>query len=245
MDRGDLEPRDRVHQGEPAVQVLLRGAPGEAIEAMRSLRYRNGFKGTLHEDAVDLPLRWRSARRSFVKSMSDPFHEAVLFEFTTRCSEVMRRADQHSYQVLTKRPERMLEYARTALPFPWPAQVGAGTSVENDDYSGRIDTLRHVPATARFLSLEPLLGPLDDLDLWGMSWIIVGGESGPRARPMNPAWVTAIRDNCQEQRVPFFFKQWGGKNKKAAGRGLEGRTWDEYPLSAPSARPLGRARAVV
>ena len=215
------------------------------LKAMGSPRYRNGFRVTLREDVVGLPLRWRSGRRIFVNSMSDLFHEAVPFEFTTRCFEVMRRADQHSYQVLTKRPQRMLEYARTALPFPWPAQVWAGTSVESQDYSERIDTLRHVPATVRFLSLEPLLGPFENLDLRGMSWIIVGGESGPRARPMDPAWVRAIRDQCREQRVPFFFKQWGGSNKKASGRTLEGRTWDEYPLSTPAARPSGRAQAAV
>ncbi|MBI4362442.1 MAG: phage Gp37/Gp68 family protein [Euryarchaeota archaeon] len=206
------------------------------LQAMGQHRYRNGFRVTLQEDLVDLPRKWKEGRRIFVNSMSDLFHAEVPFDFIQRCFDTMREADQHTYQVLTKRPERMLEFALEALEGPWPPQVWAGTSVENADYKWRIDMLRGVPASTRFLSIEPLIGPMGNLDLEGIHWVIVGGESGPQARPMEAEWAREVRDQCHEAGVAFFFKQWGGTRKKLTGRILDGRTWDEYPLSLPKNR---------
>jgi len=196
------------------------------LQAMGQPSYRNGFKLTLHEHLVELPLRWRKPRTIFVNSMSDLFHKDVPVEFIERVFETMVKAQQHRFQVLTKRPERAAELSPR---LPWPDNVWMGTSVENAKYTYRIDFLRQTGARIKFLSLEPLLGPLSNLDLTGIDWVIVGGESGPRARPMDPAWVIEIRDQCVEQGVAFFFKQWGGVNKKKAGRILDGRTWDEMP----------------
>jgi protein gp37 len=196
------------------------------LRAMGVPQYRNGFRLTLHENALTIPLRWRKPRMVFVNSMSDLFHEDIPFDFIQRAFGVMQAARQHTFQVLTKRPEIALEHADG---LPWPENVWLGTSVENADYVHRVRTLRQIPARTRFLSLEPLLGPIPRLPLQGIDWVIVGGESGPRARPMDRAWVTQLRDLCQRARVPFFFKQWGGVNKKRAGRLLDGRTWDEVP----------------
>lgn len=196
------------------------------LQAMGSPNYRNGFKITLHEHMLDVPFTWKKPRKVFVNSMSDLFHPEVPDEFIHRVFDVMVRCPQHQFQVLTKRPERV---AQISNELPWPANVWMGTSVEDLRVVGRIDHLRLAGAETRFLSLEPLLGPLPDLDLTGIHWVIVGGESGPKARPIDPEWVTNIRDQCLESEVPFFFKQWGGRNKKKTGRLLEGRTWDEFP----------------
>jgi protein gp37 len=196
------------------------------LEAMGQPRYRNGFKVTLQPDVVDLPLSWRRPRLVFVNSMSDLFHRDVPNEFIARCFRVMESASQHTFQVLTKRPERVVELSTDIL---WPDNVWMGTSVENSEYTWRIRELVKVPARIRFLSVEPLLGPIHQLPLKGIHWVIVGGESGPKARPLRAEWVTSIRDRCIRYGVPFFFKQWGGVNKKRAGRVLEGRVWDEMP----------------
>jgi len=196
------------------------------LQAMGQVRYRNAFKVTLQPDVVDVPLRWKRPRMIFVNSMSDLFHEDVPAEFIKRCFAVMERASQHTFQVLTKRLERVAEMAGS---LPWPANVWMGTSVENADYVWRIRFLVRIPAAVRFLSLEPLLGPIRRLPLTDIHWVIVGGESGPEARPMESQWVFQIRDLCVDQGVPFFFKQWGGVHKCLAGRELQGRTWDGMP----------------
>jgi protein gp37 len=187
-----------------------------------------GFGLTLHPDVLDLPRSWRQPRLVFVDSMSDLFHPEVSLPFIHRVFDVMAETPQHTYQILTKRSQRL---EAVALEFGWPANVWMGVSVENDRYQFRIHHLRSVPAAVRFLSLEPLLGPLPSLDLSDIHWVIVGGESGPRARPMDLAWVEDIRDQCLAAGVPFFFKQWGGRTSKAGGRVLAGRTWDELPLA--------------
>ncbi len=196
------------------------------LQAMGVKKYANGFKVTLHEDALEIPLRWKQPRIIFVNSMSDLFHEEVPLEFIRKVFAVMKQAHQHIFQVLTKRAERMAELAPL---LEWPPNVWMGVSVENQRYTYRIDLLRQVPASVRFLSLEPLLGPIPDLNLDGIHWVIVGGESGPGARPMKKEWVLEIRDQCIRAGVPFFFKQWGGVHKSRNGRILEGRTWDEMP----------------
>jgi len=193
-------------------------------------------KINLDPDSLGLPRRWRKPRTIFVNSMSDLFHEAVPLPYVKRVFAVMQECARHQFQVLTKRPERALELAPK---LPWPANVWMGTSVESALYLERIRTLRRVPAKIRFLSLEPLLGPLARLPLAGIHWVIVGGESGPGAREMKKDWVLQIRNQCITKGVPFFFKQWGGVNKKQSGRALDGRTWDELP-SAPSWRENGR-----
>jgi protein gp37 len=196
------------------------------LKAMGQANYRNGFALTLHEDALGLPLSWRKPQVIFVNSMSDLFHEAVPLEFILRVFEVMREASWHVFQVLTKRAERLAECAGE---IDWPANVWMGVSVENEDYLRRVDDLRSTGAAVKFLSLEPLLGPVPGLDLAGIDWVIVGGESGPGARPMREEWALEVRDKCLAAGVPFFFKQWGGTNKKKAGKVLAGRTWEQMP----------------
>lgn len=198
------------------------------LRAMGQANYANGFALTLHPEALDLPLRWKKPQTIFVNSMSDMFHARVPREFILRAFDVMQQAYWHRFQVLTKRSERL---ARLSALLPWAANIWMGVSVENDSYTNRIDHLRDTGAAVKFLSLEPLLGPLDNLQLDYIDWVIVGGESGPRARPMNADWVKSIRDQCTNRSVPFFFKQWGGVQKKKFGRTLEGRTWDEMPKS--------------
>lgn len=178
------------------------------------------------EEAMEDPLRWKTPSTVFVNSMSDLFHKDVPLAFIQRVFEVMRLAHWHRFQVLTKRSERLLELD---LALVWSPNVWMGVSVENGEYRHRITHLRKAHAAVKFLSLEPLLGPLPNLPLKGIQWVIVGGESGPGARPMRPEWVRDIRAQCQRRRVPFFFKQWGGTNKKATGRELDSRTWDEMP----------------
>lgn len=199
------------------------------LQAMRQPNYANGFDLTLHENALELPLKWKKPQTIFVNSMSDLFHKAVPVDFILKTFDVMRRADWHHFQVLTKRSDRLLEFSPK---LPWKPHIWMGVSVETQSYTFRIDHLRKTGASVKFLSLEPLLGPLPRLNLEGIDWVIVGGESGPGARPIDPAWVLEIRDQCLDVRVPFFFKQWGGTRKKKSGRRLEGRTWDEMPALA-------------
>ena len=200
------------------------------LKAMGQKNYANGFDLTLQPHMLDRPLQWKKPQVIFVNSMSDLFHADVPVEYIRRVFEVMESAHWHQFQVLTKRAER-LEQVATELP--WPENVWMGVSVENDDYTSRIDHLRRTPAAVKFLSLEPLLGPLPDLDLRDIDWVIVGGESGRSPRPMDPAWVRSIRDQCVDAAVPFFFKQWGGRNKKKAGRELDRLTWDQMPVGGP------------
>lgn len=180
----------------------------------------------LDERALRDPLSWRKPRVIFVNSMSDLFHESAPLPFIRRVFEIMNQCPRHVFQVLTKRPELAVRYADS---LGWTPNIWMGTSIENALVHDRVDQLRQIPASVRFLSIEPLLGPLPRLSLRGIGWVIVGGESGPGARPMQREWVVPIRDRCLAEGVPFFFKQWGGVNKKAAGRILDGRTWDEMP----------------
>ena len=202
------------------------------LQAMGNPRYRNAFDVTLHADQIELPLRWRRPRRIFVNSMSDLYHEAVPDEYIQRVFDVMVRAEQHVFQVLTKRSERLPEIARR---LPWPPNVWQGVSVENADYVARIADLRQVPAAVRFLSVEPLLGAIPKLPLDGIHWVICGGESGHERRELSPEWARLIRDQCVRMGVPFFFKQWGGRTSKSGGRVLDGRTWDQMPPIATPA----------
>jgi protein gp37 len=196
------------------------------LKLMGQLNYRNGFETTLQPHMLELPLKWKTPKRIFVNSMSDLFHVDVPVSYIKDVFSVMRRAHWHEYQVLTKRSERLLELSPQ---LEWAPQIWMGVSVENKDYTHRIDDLRKTAAHVKFLSLEPLLGPLHKLNLRGIDWAIVGGESGPGARPVDPSWVTDLRDQCLRADVAFFFKQWGGVQKKKTGRELEGRTWDQMP----------------
>jgi len=192
----------------------------------------------LHPERLDQPLRWRSPRMVFVNSMSDLFHELVPAEFITAVWDRMRRCPQHTFQILSKRPERMLEAARRVNLIPLP-NVWLGTSIENNRWVGRADVLREVPSAVRFISAEPLLGPLPALDLKGIDWLIVGGESGLRHRAIQLEWVRELRDRASAHDVAFFFKQWGGRTPKSGGRTLDGRTWDDMPLRLLSAPEPG------
>jgi protein gp37 len=198
------------------------------LQAAGSPNYANGFRVALHPHALDIPLRWRRPRIIFVNSMSDLFHEDVPLDFIRHVFEVMSRARHHQFQVLTKRSERLLELSPELT---WPENVLMGVTVENADYTFRIDHLRQTSAALKFISFEPLLGPVPDIDFEGIDWVIVGGESGPHSRPIQPDWVIDIRDQCRDAKIPFFFKQWGGTNKKKSGRKLQGRTWDQVPLA--------------
>jgi protein gp37 len=206
----------------------FRGVPGHHFE--------QGFDLRLWPQRLKLPLTWRTPRRIFVVSMGDPFHQSVPDEFIRRIWGIMLQAHWHTFQVLTKRPQRM---ARLAPSLPWPENIWAGTSIETSRYAWRADHLRRVPAAVRFISAEPLLGPLDALDLDGIDWLITGGESGHGHRPCDVDWVRRLRDRCQVEGVAFFHKQWGGRTHGAGGRELDGRTWDEYP------RPRTRSPLVV
>lgn len=198
------------------------------LQAMGQPNYANGFILTTHEHALELPLQWKKPQTIFVNSMSDLFNKDVPVDFIHRVFDVMRRADWHRFQILTKRSDHLLELSPQ---LPWAPHIWMGVSVENEDYVYRIDHLRRTKAKIKFLSLEPLLGPLRRLNLKGIDWVIVGGESGPGSRPMAQSWVIDIRDQCRKANVPFFFKQWGGFNKKKTGRSLAGRTWDEMPVT--------------
>lgn len=200
--------------------------------AMGNPRYRNGFAVTLHPDQLTLPLRWRRPRRVFVNSMSDLFHPSVPEKYIRRIFDVMAEAHWHTFQILTKRSDRL---AALAPDLPWPPNVWPGVSVENARYTWRIAHLQTVPAAMRFLSVEPLLGAIPKLPLQGIQWVIVGGESGGGRRPMAEAWARDIRDQCANAGVAFFFKQWGGRTPKAGGRLLDGRTWEDTPVLGMSA----------
>jgi len=196
------------------------------LQAMGQLNYRNGFEITCHPELLSRPLEWRRPQMVFVNSMGDLFHEDVPESFIRQVFEVIQQAHWHQFQILTKRSQRLRELAPV---LDWPDNVWMGVTVENDQCRFRIQDLRAVPASTRFLSLEPLLGPIADLDLTGIDWIIVGGESGPGARPMQKGWIGDIHAQCTAQGIPFFFKQWGGINKKKAGRILDGRIWEQMP----------------
>ena len=202
-----------------------RGVPGHP--------YEQGFDLRLVPEKLEEPLSWKRPRMIFVNSMSDLFHEKVPEAYIQQVFDVMVRADWHTFQILTKRSKRLLELAPR---LPWPRHIWQGVSVENERYATRIGDLQKVPAAVRFLSIEPLLGPIRELQLEGVSWVIVGGESGPGHRPVDPAWVREIRDQCVEASVSFFFKQWGGRTPKAGGRRLDGKEWNQMPVSLePSA----------
>lgn len=196
------------------------------LKAMGQHKYRHGFKLTTHPHTLDLPLQWKKPQRIFVNSMSDLFHDEVPTDYIQRVFDTMRQAYWHQFQVLTKRSGRLLAVNEK---IDWPANVWMGVSVESAEYKARIDHLRKTDAAVKFLSLEPLLGDLGTVNLDGIDWVIVGGESGPGARPMEKTWVDGIRCQCTARDVPFFFKQWGGFQKKRTGRELNGRTYDEMP----------------
>jgi len=213
----------------------------ERLQAMGQPNYRNGFELTLQPQMLELPLRWKKPQTIFVNSMSDLFHKDVPLAYIQRLFGVMLRAHWHCFQILTKRGDRLAELSPQ---IDWPPNVWMGVSVENADYVDRIDCLRGTGAQVKFLSLEPLLGPMPKLDLRRIDWVIVGGESGPGARAMDPKWVTELRDQCGRARVPFFFKQWGGTNKKKAGRLLDGRTWGEMPRDSSQPGPNIKVRSI-
>jgi protein gp37 len=196
------------------------------LQAMGQSNYRNGFELTLQPQMLEIPLSWKAPKRIFVNSMSDLFHKDVPLPFIKRVFDVMHRACWHQFQILTKRSERLLELS---AKLDWAPQIWMGVSVETEKYAYRIDHLRGTGAQVKFLSLEPLLGRLPNLDLRGIDWVIAGGESGPYSRSLEEGWIVEIRDQCLAANVPFFFKQWGGARKKTTGRTLEGRTWDEMP----------------
>jgi protein gp37 len=198
------------------------------LKAAGQPNYRNGFRVTTHPHALEIPLRWKQPRTIFVNSMSDLFHRNVTLDFISRVFDIMSRASHHRFQVLTKRSGRLLQLSPR---LPWPQNVWMGVTVENVDCTYRIDHLRQIPAAIKFISFEPLLGPIPNIDLKGIDWVIVGGESGPGARPMLPEWAIDIRDQCLHADVPFFFKQWGGVNKKKNGRKLNGQTWNQMPYT--------------
>lgn len=198
------------------------------LQSMGQRNYADGFEVTTHEHMLARPLEWKQGQMVFVNSMGDLFHRKVPEAFISRVFDVMARANQHLFQVLTKRSGRLAE---CAPDLPWEEHIWAGVSVENRDYLFRTDDLRQVPSAVRFVSFEPLIGPVGEINLDGIDWVIVGGESGPGARPLKKEWATDIRNQCLAAGVPFFFKQWGGPNRKEAGRELDGRTWDEMPNS--------------
>jgi protein gp37 len=198
----------------------FRGIPGHP--------YEQGFDLRLWSDRLELPLQWKEPRRIFVNSMSDLYHEKVPTAFIRQVFQTMNAARWHTFQILTKRARRLAELGNS---LPWTINIWQGVSIENSDVAWRADELRKVPVGVRFLSLEPLLGPLDGLNLSGIQWVIVGGESGPHARPMKREWVRTLRDRCRKEAIPFFFKQWGGVQKSRTGRVLDGRTWNAMPHS--------------
>ena len=201
------------------------------LKAAGSRNYANGFRVTPHPHVLNTPLRWRQSRTIFVNSMSDLFHSNVPLDFISKIFDVMCQASHHRFQALTKRSQRLLQLSRK---LSWPENVWMGVTVENADYTFRIDHLKQTPAAIKFISFEPLLGPIPNINLEGIDWVIVGGESGPGARPMNPEWAIDIRNQCLDAEVPFFFKQWGGTNKKKNGRVIERRTWNQMPVRVKS-----------
>ncbi len=203
------------------------------LQAMGQPNYANGFRLALHKHVLEAPLKWKQPRTIFVNSMSDLFHKKIPIRFVCDVFRVMQQASQHRFQILTKRSRRL---AALGSELPWEPNIWMGVSVENADYAYRVDNLRQTQAAVKFISFEPLLGPVPEIDLEGIFWVIVGGESGPQARPMKPEWVRDIRDQCLAAGTPFFFKQWGGVNKKRTGRLLDGRAWDQMPSSEVGGR---------
>ncbi|MBU2537723.1 MAG: phage Gp37/Gp68 family protein [Proteobacteria bacterium] len=196
------------------------------LMAMGQANYANGFDVTLHPHTLSAPLKWKKPRTIFVNSMSDLFHNEVPLEFIQQVFSIMKQAHWHRFQVLTKRAERLADLAPS---LDWAKNIWMGVTIEKDTYLSRLEYLRKVPAALKFLSLEPLLGPMPDIDLTDIQWVIVGGESGPGARPIEEKWVLDIQKKCGASKVPFFFKQWGGVNKKKAGRALNGKIYSEMP----------------
>lgn len=211
----------------------------ERFRGVHGHPYEQGFDLKLWPERLDVPLKWRRPRRIFVNSMSDLFHKSVSDDYIRRVFEVMVKADWHVFQVLTKRSARL---ARLGPSLPWAPHIWVGVSVESSRYFWRINQLRKVPAHTRFISAEPLLGPLTGINLEGIHWVISGGESGAGFRTCNPDWVRELRDACQARDVAFFHKQWGGRTPKAGGRLLDGRTWDEYPTAIEMIPELSRRR---
>lgn len=199
------------------------------LKAMGQEKYKNGFNVTLHPESLNEPYKWKKPKVVFVNSMSDLFHPEVPIEFIQKVFQVMENNPIHIFQVLTKRAETLLEYDRKGY-LNWPSNVWMGVSVEDERVIRRVDSLRQTEAKVKFLSCEPLIGPLDNLNLENINWVIVGGESGHKPRPMETDWVISIQEQCENANVPFFFKQWGGKNKKKNGRELKGQTFDEMPV---------------
>ena len=197
------------------------------LKAAGVKKYRNGFQVTLHPSTLQDPLKWRKPRLIFVNSMSDLFHEEVPLSFIKSVFQTMNRASQHTFQVLTKRPKRVLDIQDELT---WNSNIWLGTSIESQRWDFRLRDLSKTKAKTKFLSLEPLLGPLTDIQVEEVDWVIVGGESGPGARLMEANWVREIRDSCLRKQVPFFFKQWGGVFKKNHGRTLDGEKWDQMPI---------------
>ncbi len=215
------------HQVSPGCAHCYAKTFAERWRGIAGHPYEQGFDLRLWPDRIEQPLKWKKPRTIFVNSMSDLFHESIPLDFISRVFDVMVAADQHVFQILTKRQDRLVQ---VASELPWPPNVWMGVSIENRRFVDRAERLREVPAAVRFISAEPLLGPLEGLDLAGIHWVIAGGESGPRNRPVRAAWVRALLEQCARADVPFFFKQWGGRTPKAGGRDLDGRTWDEMPL---------------
>ncbi len=203
------------------------------LQKMGQPNYVNGFEIAVHEHVLEYPLRWKTPQTIFVNSMSDLFHPKIPESYVIKVFDIMKKAYWHTFQILTKRSQRLKALANE---LEWPENVWIGVSVENEDVQYRIDDLRKIPAFVKFLSLEPLIEPLRSIDLSNIDWVIVGGESGPGARPLKKEWVIEIKEQCISHNVPFFFKQWGGVNKKRNGRLLEGRTWDEMPVGSVSHR---------
>ncbi len=201
------------------------------LKAMGQKNYVNGFKPTCHPHQLETPLKWKKGKMVFVNSMSDIFHQNVPLPFIKKIFKTMTSASQHQFQVLTKRSERLRQLNND---LKWSPNIWMGVSVEDSDYLYRIDDLRTTDAAIKFLSVEPLLGPLGDMDLTGIDWVIVGGESGPGARPVKEEWVEDIKTQCFQNSIPFFFKQWGGTNKKKNGRLLKGELWDQMPATKSS-----------
>lgn len=202
------------------------------LKAMGQEKYKNGFQFAEHPDDINLPITWKKPKKIFVNSMSDLFHEKSNFQFTTRCFLTMLEANWHTYQVLTKRPRKMAEFSKLfkhQFGQKIPNHIWMGTSIENIDYVSRVDDLRKVECTVRFISFEPLIGPIGTIDLTGIHWAIIGGESGYNHRPVQKEWITEIIKQCKKQKVAVFFKQWGGIRPKSGGREINGRTYDEYP----------------
>lgn len=199
------------------------------LQKMQQKKYKNGFKLTLHYEEIERPLNWKKPQTIFVNSMSDLFHENIPKAFILKMFEVMQKAHWHTFQILTKRSKRLLELAPE---LPWPQNIWVGVTVENSDYIYRLDDLGKIPAFIKFVSMEPLLGPISRFPYKKIDWVIVGGESGPHARPIEEKWVLEIKNQCIKNNLPFFFKQWGGINKKRSGRLLQGRLWNQYPHHA-------------